>query len=287
MKRFEYYRPRSLDEVWELKDKVPDARYVAGGTDVMVEIRESKTSPPALISLRSIPDLDTIEIGHPSRIGALATISRLIFHRDLHSEFPILVEAAKTLGCVQIRNVATIGGNLCNCSPSSDLAPALLVLEAKVHLQSRQGSRTIPLNDFFLGPGQSRLGPGEVLTDILLEPTERGTQALYIKKGRMKMDLAVASLAALVKMEGHKCLKARVAVGSVAPVPLRLFKVEALLEESMLTENTERLIRQAQEAAMESIAPITDIRSGEEYRRQIIKAYMKNTFQQIIEWSGL
>jgi len=285
MKRFEYYKPRSLDEVWELKEKIPESRYIAGGTDVMVEIRNGGITPQALISLRSIPNLNTIEVGHPTRIGAMATISDLCHNKALQAEFPILVQAAAELGCVQIRNVATIGGNLCNCSPSSDMAPALLVLEAKVHLQNRQGSRTIPLSEFFSGPGQSCLVSGEILTDILLEPLDQRARAVYLKKGRMKMDLAVASLAVLLEMEGNKCLKARIAAGSVAPVPVRLTKVEALLEGAVLSENTEELFRQAQEAAMKSIAPITDIRSGEEYRRHIINIYIKRSLQQIIGWS--
>ncbi len=282
MIRFLYYKPRTLDEVWDLKEKVPDARVIAGGTDVMVGIRNGEMKPSALISLRSIPDLDTIEVGKPTRIGAMVTISTLIQNKALQADFPILVQAARELGCVQIRNVATIGGNLCNCSPSSDTAPALLVLEAKVRLQNRQGSRIIPLSEFFSGPGQSCLGPGEILTDILLEPPELETRTAYLKKGRMKMDLAIASLAVLLEIKGNTCLKARLAAGSVAPMPVRLTKVEALLEEATLTKNTEDLISQAQEAAMESIAPITDIRSGEEYRRQIVRIYMKRALQMII-----
>lgn len=284
MKRFEYYKPRSLEEVWELKERTLEARFIAGGTDVLVEIKNGDIAPPALISLRSIPDLGAIEVGKPTRIGTMATITDLIHHRELQSEFPILVEAAKTLGCVQIRNVATVGGNLCNCSPSSDLAPALLVLEAQLHLQNRQGSRTIPLSEFFSGPGQSCLGPEEILTDVLLQPPDPRAKAVYLKKGRVKMDLAVASLAVLLEIKENKCLKARVAAGSVAPVPLRLLKVEALLEGAILTEDTEGLIRQAQEAAVEGIVPITDIRSGEEYRRQIISNYIKRSLQQIIGW---
>jgi len=284
MKRFDYHKPRSLEEAWKLKEEIPESRFIAGGTDLMVEIRNGEISPSALISLRSIPDLDAIETD-PFRIGALATISDIINHKILQTEFPILVEAAKTLGSVQVRNVATVGGNLCNGSPSSDLAPALLVLEAKLHLQSIQGSRTIPLNDFFLGPGQTCLGPGEILTDIVLKPPGRGTYTLYLKKGRMKMDLAIASLAVLVKMKGKTCLKARVAAGSVAPVPVRLTKVEDFLEGATLTENTEELISQAQELAVGSVNPIADIRSSVEYRRQIIKIYLKRALQQILQWS--
>ena len=280
MIRYQYYRPKSLEEVWELKEKIPDARFIAGGTDVMVGIRNREISPPALISLRSLPGLDNIDVGETTRIGALTTIRDLIHHPSLVDKFPILVEAAKELGSPQIRNVATIGGNLCNCSPCADLAPPLLVLDAKVRLQSTQGSRVIPLQEFFVGPSESCLAPHEILTDIVLESPHRDAKAIYLKKGRMKMDLALASVALLVEMEGAKCHKARIAVGSVAPVPLRLKKVEAIIEEAILSS---KLISQAQKLAQESVAPITDIRASEEYRREIVGIYVKRALEKILE----
>ena len=280
MIRYQYYRPKSLEEVWELKEKIPDARFIAGGTDVMVGIRNREINPSALISLRSLPGLDNIEANKITRIGALTTIRDLIHHPLLVNKFPILVQAAKELGSPQIRNIATIGGNLCNCSPCADMAPPLLVLDAKVRLQSAQGSRIIPLEEFFVGPGESCLAPHEILTDILLEPPHYGQKPLYLKKGRMKMDLATASVALLVEMEGKKCHKARIAVGSVAPIPLRLKKVEATIEKSVLSP---RLISEAQKLAKESVAPITDIRASEEYRREIVGIYMKRALEKILE----
>lgn len=282
MRCFAYYKPQSLEEVWELKEKIPDARFIAGGTDVMVNVRKGDISPPALISLRSIPELDSIETGETTRIGTLTTISDLIHHPSLHEKFPILVEAAKTMGCLQIRNVATIGGNLCNCSPCADMAPPLLVLEAKVRLQSIQGSRVIPLDDFFLGPGESCLTPHEILTDILLDSIKPNTKMAFLKKGRVRMDLAVVSIAVLLEMEGERCRKARIAAGSVAPVPLRLPKVEALLKD---VEITEKLISEAQKLASESVAPITDVRGSEEYRREIVGVYVKRALKSALEWS--
>lgn len=279
MKRFNYYKPRSLDEIWELKSKIPDSRFIAGGTDLMVHIKNGEMKPSALISLRSIPELAAIEVNKGARIGALATISDLIQHPKLSESYPVLVEAARSLGSVQIRNVATIGGNLCNCSPCADMALPLLVLEAKVRLKNPQRNRDIPLSEFFIGPGESCLSLDEILTDIFLGPPSENAKAIFLKKGRVKMDLAVASVALLLEMEGEKCRKVRIAAGSVAPVPLRLTKVETLLEGELFSQE---LLEEAQRLAVESISPVTDIRGAEEYRRKIISVYVKRGLEKLI-----
>jgi len=282
MKHFNYYKPRSLDEAWELKEKIPDALFLAGGTDIMVGIKNGELYPPALISLRSIPELNSIKINGGAYIGALTTISDLIHHPALYDIYSVLVEAAKRLGSVQIRNVATIGGNLCNCSPCADMALPLLVLDAKVRIQTAKKSREIPIDEFFKGPGETNLTPNEILTGIILEPPRKSAKAIFLKKGRVRMDLAIASLAALMEMEGEKCQKARLAAGSVAPVPLRLFKVEAQLEGTTITD---KLVAEAQQLAAESVAPITDIRATKEYRRQIVSVLVKRALKNILGWS--
>ena len=192
MKRIEYYNPQSLNEAWKQKKKVSGARFVAGGTDILVKIKNRELIPSALISLRSIPELAGVQNGNVTRIGAMITIADLVQHSVLCDNYPALVNAARTLGGVQIRNVATIGGNLCNCSPCSDTALPLLILDAKVRLKLSGKSREIPLHDFFLGPGESCLTEEEILTDILLDPSSPNTKAIFLKKGRVKMDLAIA-----------------------------------------------------------------------------------------------
>ena len=282
MNRFKYYKPRSLDEAWELKEKIPDSLFIAGGTDVIVGIKNNELRPQALISLRSIPRLGNIEVNKGARIGALATISDIIQNPELRKDYPVLVEAAKSLGSVQIRNVATIGGNLCNCSPCADMALPLLVMEAKVRLQTTKKSREIPLNEFFKGPGESCLAPHEILTDILLDPPQKNTKTSFIKKGRVKMDLAVARVAVLREMESKTCHKARIAAGSVAPVPLRLSKIETMFEGATLTKKD---VTEAQRLAEDNVVPITDVRSTEEYRRQITGVLVKRALERALEWS--
>ncbi len=279
MRRFDYLRPKSLKEALQQKKTIAGAKFISGGTDLLVQIKNRELRPPALISLRSIPELATIEINGSARIGALATISDIIQHNELGLNYPVLVEAARRLGSVQIRNVATVGGNLCNCSPSADMALPLLVLEAKVRLRTAKARREIPLEEFFKGLGESCLSSDEILTDILLDPPHQKAKATFLKKGRVKMDLAIASLAVLLEMEGGKCRKARIAAGSVAPVPLLLYKVEALLEGTTVTE---KQAAEAQRLATKIISPITDVRATEEYRRQIVGVYVKRGLEKIL-----
>lgn len=279
MRRFDYFKPKSLEKAFQLKKTTPGAKFISGGTDLMVQIKNRELLPPALISLQSIPELASIKFNGGVSIGALATISNIVQHPKVRQNYPLLVDAAKSLGSIQIRNVATIGGNLCNCSPSADMALPLLVMEAKVRLQSTKASREVPLNEFFVGPGESCLASDEILTEILLEPLQQNTKTAFLKKGRMKMDLAIASVAILLEMEGEKCRDVRIAAGSVAPVPLRLYKVETLLEGATVSK---RIIGEAQKLAAESVSPITDIRATEEYRRQIFGVLVKRALGKIL-----
>lgn len=279
MRQYAYYRPLSLEEAWRLKKSTPEARFIAGGTDLMVKIKNREENPPALISLRSIPGLASIDINGGARIGAMTTISQILHDKELGQTYPVLVEAAQRLGSVQIRNVATVGGNLSNGSPSADMALPLLVLGAKLRLRHGAKIRTVPIGDFFTGPGESCLAPSEILTDILLEPSPKNVKAVFLKKGRVRMDLAIASLAMLVEMEGTRCLKVRIAAGSVAPVPLRLHNVERLLEGARLSRD---LVAEAQSLASESLSPITDIRGTAEYRRHLAGVFVRRGLERIL-----
>jgi CO/xanthine dehydrogenase FAD-binding subunit len=278
MSNFDYFKPQSPDEAWDLFKKFPGARYIAGGTDLMVKIKNREVKPPALISLRSITGLSGIETGEKTRIGAMTTITDLIDHPEAGRVFPVLLQAAERIGSVQVRNVGTVGGNLCNCSPCADTALALLVLDARAVLAGPGGSREVPLADFFLGPGKSCLSSGELLTELILDKPAPGTRAVFMKKGRVKMDLAIASVAVLLEMDGDTCKKACVAAGSVAPVPLRLKKVEELFRNAVITKE---LILEAQKIAMESVSPITDIRSTADYRRHIVGVYVKRAIEKL------
>lgn len=278
MKPFFYHKPQTIEDALRLKNEIRDAVYIAGGTDVMVKIKKREIRPSALISLRNIPDLSQIEVNGGACIGAFATIAAITRHSRLSHVFSVVVEAANRIGSVQIRNMATIGGNLCNCSPCADMALPLLVLEARIRLRGLETAREVPVEEFFKGPGESCLFGSEILTEILLDPLHEDVQTVFLKKGRVKMDLAVASVAVRLDMEGNICRKARVAAGSVAPIPTRLRRVEELLEGSVLEEKT---IKEAQKIAKDSVAPITDVRSTESYRREIVGAFVGRSLERV------
>lgn len=279
MKKFEFYKPKSLAEVWELKNKFPNARYIAGGTDMMVKIRKGVLSPEAMISLRDVAGLKDITVDKSIRIGAGATITEVAENTQLQKVVPVLVQAAKRIGGLQIRNVGTVGGNICNCSPCADTAPAMLVLDAKVVIQSAKSKREIPLQDFFKGPGASCLLSEEILVSYQIDIPADNAKAVFIKKGRVQMDLSLVSVAVLLEMDGKVCKKARIAAGSVAPVPMRLNKAEKVLENCEITEDK---IREAQKIAMESVSPISDVRCSADYRRHLVGAYLKKAIQSLI-----
>jgi len=280
MNNFDFFKPRNLKEAWELKSKLHSARYIAGGTDLMVQIKNGEIKPSALISLRSIPELSGINVGEITRIKAMTTITDMVNHSELGHIFPVLIQAAKRMGSTQIRNVGTLGGNLCNCSPCADTALPLLVLDARAVLKNSKASREIPLHELFVSPGGSCLAANEILYEILLDKPSPSARAVFLKKGRVRMDLAIASIAVLLEMNGKLCEKVRIAAGSVAPVPLRLNKVEEIFENTVISDEK---ITEGQKMAMNCVSPITDIRSTEDYRRSIIGVYLQQAMAELLK----
>ncbi|MDP6988678.1 MAG: xanthine dehydrogenase family protein subunit M [Planctomycetota bacterium] len=263
----DYHRPRSLTEALELARQTPAARFVAGGTDLLVALRKRRISPPpALISLRSIPELRGIEAGERLRIGAATPLTDIADHPRVREHFAALARAVEVIGSRQIRNAATLGGNLCNASPAADTAPALLVHDACVELASEGGTREVPLAAFLLGRGETALRAGEVLGAVLLEPVA-AARSLFLRKGRTAMDLAIASVAVRWVLRDGRARSVRVAAGAVAPVALRLGPLEELLEGARLEEMCSGdLLERVRAAAREPIAPISDLRASAEYR---------------------
>jgi aerobic carbon-monoxide dehydrogenase medium subunit len=279
MRKFEYYKPTSLTEAWELKDKISNSYFIAGGTDVMVKMKSGLLPADALISLRDVRELRGISVNGNVRIGAGTTISEVIENEELQSLVPALVEAAKRIGSLQIRNVATVGGNLGNCSPCADTAPILLAMEAKAVVQSAQGTRMIPLQDFFCGPGLSCLRKNEIMVELQIDLPAANAKAITFKKGRVQLDLALASVAVLMETENKICRKIRIAAGSVAPVPLRLIEAEKVLENKEVTNDR---ILEVKRIAMESVSPISDVRCSADYRRKIVGVYVQRGIETLM-----
>ncbi len=276
MRKFSYLTPRSLDEAISLMESYGErARYVAGGTDVLVKIKEGKLRPEYLVSLRRIPSMDRIwcEQG-PSgelRIGALATHRALECSATIRWHYPILHDAVSNIGSVQIRNVATIGGNLVNAVPSADGAIPLVTLDAQVRLQGPKGARQMELLHFFMGPGQTVLDRGEVLTEIIVPPLAPRTGSAYIKFGRREaMELPLLGVGVLLSLdqEMRRCLKARIGLGVAAPTPMRAHEAEAFLEGRDLDEAT---LREAGRIAAEESRVRDSVRGAAWYRREMVK----------------
>ncbi|MAE27432.1 MAG: carbon monoxide dehydrogenase [Planctomycetes bacterium] len=267
-----YLRPTSLGDALEAMATSSDARFVAGGTDLMVGLRKRRETCPTMISLRRVAELKGLEwTGDRLRIGAAMPLSDIVAQEAVGQKFPALAQSIAVLGSVQIRNVATLGGNLCNASPAADTAPALLAYDAQVELASINGTRQVALDEFFTGPGATQLRPGEILAAVLLQASPSAGSA-FTRLGRVRMDLAQASAAALLEMKDGRCLRARVAVGAVAPTPLRLSGVEDLLQGSSLDPDT---LAQAQRSVAGLISPISDLRASAVYRRRITPVLVK------------
>ncbi|MEM1695920.1 MAG: xanthine dehydrogenase family protein subunit M [Desulfurococcaceae archaeon] len=266
---FEYYEPRTLDEALELLSRYrEDAKVLAGGTDLLVKMKIRLIEPKILINIKKIPGLSYIvEEENVIRIGALTKLIDIEKSALVRKHLPALHDAVLAMGSVQVRNMATIGGNLCNASPAADTAPPLLVHEASVKLVSKRGLRVVSLEEFFEGPGRTVMEPDEVLIEVLAKKRGRGASA-FRKISRVAVDISIASSAVYVVVENDVIKEARIALGSVAPRPLRAWKTENSIVGLSIGS---RELREALTLLDEEISPITDVRSTAEYRRYIAK----------------
>ena len=285
MKRYEYYQPQSLDEAFGLMEKYEGrARYVAGGTDAMIRVKQNIWQPEALISLRWIADLCGIKKtgsfkARVLRIGSMTLWQEIETDPLVASHCPALADAAPMVANPQIRNVATVGGNLCNAAPSADGAPPLMVMEAVLIIEGPHGEREVPISEFFKGPGQHCMQPDEVLTAIVIPELPMHTGMAFLKSGRVTQDIAVANVAVCIEMADGICKKCRVAAGAVGPVPMELQGVESFVEGKEITQD---LLLEIQDKAAGEVTPITDVRSTENYRRTITGVMVKRALEQAL-----
>jgi CO/xanthine dehydrogenase FAD-binding subunit len=276
VRTFEYLKPASLNEALAMLDQYGDkAKLVAGGTDVMVQWKKKIISPEYLISLRNVPELHSIEYDGNLKIGGATTHRALEVSNIIHDHFPVITDAVTSLGSVQVRNSATIGGNICNAAPSADTAPPLLVLDTVVHVAASQGERMAPLTEFFSGPSKTILTSKEIVTHFFIpKPLPRTGMAYWKHTRRKAMDLPILGVAALISFEedGLTCKKARVALGVAAPTPMRAGQAEAFLEGKKIDAAT---LEEAGKIASQEATPRTTIRGSEWYRREIISVLVR------------
>jgi carbon-monoxide dehydrogenase medium subunit len=279
-----YLKAATLEEAQSYFQEQKGARFIAGGTDLLVQMDKGKIPLSPLISLRGIEALGSIDCFEDRvELGALITLRRALRHESLCRLYPDLVEAMSRLGSTQIRSVATFGGNLCNASPVADLAPPLMVHETTLRLSSLEGEREISLEDFLLGPGQTALKTGEILVSLTLPVPPPGTFYRFYRKSRVHMDLALAQLSLALSLdEKGEIRRLRLAAGSVAPRTLRLRKTEAFLEGT----NGFDVLEQARQKAMEEVAPISDQRASADYRRELIGVFFKRGLKSLLLKEG-
>jgi len=308
MKKFDYFKPKTLKEALTLFAKYGEkAKWIAGGTDVIVMIKQRTMAPDVLISLRGIPGLDQIKFNGSLSIGPMVTHRAIEKSEIIRKNFSALTDAADYLGSVQIRNVATIGGNVCTAAPSADTATPLLILGTQVKIKNAKGEKTLPIEEFFRGPGETVLKPGELVQELLIPRLLPNTGSAYYKlQRRLALDLPILGVSVLLSLDKNRvtcsdmlctaspissilhkmeedeivCKEARIALGVAAPTPLRAVKAEALLRGKKLTDE---LLEEAAETAAQEAQPRDTIRGEAWYRRDMIKVLVKRMAMKSIE----
>jgi CO/xanthine dehydrogenase FAD-binding subunit len=281
MKPFDYHQPSTLEEAIQLLVHYGEqARILAGGTALLLDMQHGEIAPTQLISLDRIPSLSTFHESDGWRIGALTTISDLVAFAENYPPLRALVDSGWLFGGRQVRNMCTVGGNICKASPGADMVPPLLCLDANLHLIGSDEQRTIPLDGFLIGQDQTAIRRAEVLTEINLPPLRRRTGTAFFKVMRRRaMDCSIVAAAARITLadDGQTCVEARVALGAAAPNPFRAKQAEALLVGKKLSSD---LIREAARAARNESRPISDVRASAEYRLMLVETQVERAIVQ-------
>lgn len=282
MRKFSYHKPKSIKEAVDLLNKYGEsAKILAGGTDLLVELKKRQKTLSHLIDIKGIPFLDRIVLDSQGylRVGPLATIQTISTSPTIVNRSNVLSKAASKIGSLQIRNRATIGGNVCRASPSGDTLPALLCLNAKLKLEGLLGKRIVPIEKFFLGPGESVSKIDEILTEILIPPLLDKSYGVYKKLTlRRAMDLSVVGIAISGSFDSleDRFRDIRIGLCAVAPIPFRAKKAENILTSMKINKN---LIEEAAYTASLEAKPISDIRGSEWYRKDMIKCLIEEGFR--------
>ena len=280
--RFEYLAPRNIGEaLFMLFQHGAEAKVIAGGTDLLPKMKKRELAPRYLIGLKDIEGLDYIEYDEAQglRIGPLATLHAVETSPIVNERFPALTQATYSMGSAQIRNLGTVVGNICNAVPSADTAPALIALGAKVKVAShRNGGRVVPVEELFAGPSETVLSSDELVLEVQVPNPAPHTGSAYLKHmQRSAMDLAIVGVAAAITAGDRGCKDVKIALGAVAPTPMRARKAEGMLKGKVLTA---RSVERAAEAAAAESRPITDIRASLNYRRDMVKVLTRRALNQ-------
>lgn len=282
MNAFEYVAPKTLTEaVALLAEKGDRARLLAGGTDILVQIREGRRNPDWLVDVKHVPEVNelTFDPVHGLRVGAAVPCCRLYEHADLARLYPGLIDAVSLVGGIQIQGRASLGGNLCNASPAADTIPALIAARGVCVVAGPEGRRELPVETFCTGPGQTALRRGELLVSLHLPPPPPHTGSAYLRFiPRNEMDIAVVGVGVSVTLDDSRsrCTAARIALAAVAPTPLLVPEAGEVLVGGTLTDDD---LQKAATRAQAAARPISDRRGDADYRRHLVGVLVKRALK--------
>ena len=281
--RFKYFSPETLAEAIEILQRHDNVRVMAGGTDLLLRLKEGEINADAVVGLKNIKELNHIAFNKKKglTIGATALLADVAKHKTIKKHYPSIATAAQKTANVQIRNMGTVVGNLCNASPSADNAPMLLVLDGILNIIGPDGKRKILLTDFFKGPGITTLGKQEIVVSIDVPPPEPNTGTSYLAlSARGQVDCSAVGVGVKLTMDGDTCKDARIAVGACAPVPMRVPESEKHLTGKPLSETQ---IEKAAKIVDREISPIDDVRASASYRSTIVEVLVKRALKDALE----
>jgi aerobic carbon-monoxide dehydrogenase medium subunit len=284
--RFDYLEPESIEEAIALLQKHKGtSKVLAGGTDLMVQIRNRALRPEVVVDITRIPGMDSIVFDESGALslGSLVTIRALETSAEIQNRYPVISQAAAQLGSVAIRNVATVGGNLCNGLPSAETAQVLVALSAEAKIVGPAGERRVALESFFTGVGQTLLAPDEILVEILVPEYAADMRGIYIKHShRGPIDLAIVNVTVLMRMEKERkvCRDAKIVLGTVAPTPLRAKKAEEALRGAAADQTV--IDRAARIASDEAHPRQGSLRGSYEYKKEMVKVLTARAIRQLV-----
>jgi carbon-monoxide dehydrogenase medium subunit len=283
-KDFEYREPKTVGEaLQQIKASEGKAKVIAGGTDLLVQMKMGEVQPKQVINISRIASLRYLIEEKGLRIGTLTPFQEIETSQRIRKQYTALYEAARDITSVQIKHMGTIGGNLCNASPAADTAPPLIVFGGKVKLAQGNQERVLLVEKFFIGPGMTVLSPQEILIEVQLPPVREGMGSAFKKIGRVSADIAKVNVAVALVRKDDICEDCRIVFGSVAPKPLRTIETEKVLRGRRLDLS---LLEEVGQQVSQEIRPITDVRSTDYYRREVSKVLLKEAIEVAWERAG-
>ncbi|MGH4124552.1 MAG: FAD binding domain-containing protein [Clostridium sp.] len=282
LSKFDYVKPQLLIEALNYLEQKDGTKIMAGGTDLMIALRHNAEMPQHILDIKAIPETNRLEYIKDEGlfIGACVTVNQVAESKWIIEKYPALVQASNCLASYQLRNRATLVGNICNASPGADLAGPLMVYDAVVHIASAEGTRTVNINSFFTGVKKTVIKRNELVIGVSLPEVSEGDTSIFLKQARIKgHDLAIVGVSARRTVDK----KIKLAITAVAPTPIRIIELEEILSSKVLTAG---LADMAEKEVRNIIKPISDVRSSAQYRIHVSGVLVKRALLHLLEMGG-